>query len=163
MSKTYEELVADQIEEFSKNCPSGCDPVGIPFPGNALWCLPFAEKPVKPVSENTFSLVITDRTTMKLWEIPQKYHAIEVEREIISTKDGVETMIERVYLIRRLIFKEKCVLTTMSSISLKEPNKVSIASQFSPIMGQVRLKSFEALKLRELLIFPAPFTIAFPY
>jgi len=163
MYKTYEELVADQIKELSKDCPADCDPVGVPFPSNALWCLPFAKKPAKPSSDNTFSLVITEKAMMKIWGVPERYHAVEVEREIISAKNGVKKMIERVYLVRRSIFKKICVLTTISAISLRESNMVSIDSQFSNMMGCSRLVSFKAVELQELLSCPAPYTIALYY
>ena len=160
MSKTYEEMIRDQIAEISKGLPKGRNPLSWPYIEGALWCLPFAEKPAKPLPENTFTLQLVDKTLFKVLHVSRPVRAIDIEREIVTSQEGLEILVERVYFVRHTILKTRRDLGVINTLWKGTGDNFSLSSQCHEAFVAMGSLSVPNVSLRNFLDAPLPITIS---
>jgi hypothetical protein len=101
----YQQLVDAQIIRFKRGFIPEMNPIesGVLYlakdhPDDVpLWSLSFDKKPVLPVTENMYTLEITDENMLIALEIPRQYEAVVAEREIVLDHRNEEALIERLF------------------------------------------------------------------
>ncbi len=162
MCKTYEEMVQEQIAELSEKLDEGQNLFHRPLVKGALWCLPFAEKPAKPLPGNTFVLQLVSKSILSILPIPVSVRAIDIEREIVTSKKGAETLVERIYFVRRTIFGKIRDFVTINIVYKEEGENLTIISQCDwRFAVQGSLSSIPDLSLRKLLGAPMPIVVSY--